>query len=318
MKFTYFNKDIRNIDDIQDEALRIYGKYDLEKSMLWMTEEFGEFFKAIRKKCSHEEIKGEMGDLLAWIFCMGNILEINLSDAVDNTFRKEIQRQLNTYSKLKYCEKLDNLKIIEDDSVSTIRIGLPKGNVIGKSFQLVRHLIGENVDSRKLSFYKDNINILLLKHRDIPKMVENGQLDIGISSYEWIVENDNKVKIISELDWCNTRIALIGNVQNKMEYDSSVNCITEFPNIANKYFAQNKMCVDVTYISGSCEACVPEIADYCIDCVETARTLKDNDLEIKDVILESKMMLIVNENFTDNNMLSYLMEKIERLEYEKM
>lgn len=76
------------------------------------------------------------------------------------------------------------------------------------------------------------------------------------------------------------------------------------------------MCVNVTYISGSSEACVPEIADYCVDCVETARTLKDNDLEIKDVILESKMMLFVNENFSDNKILSYLMEKIECLEYE--
>lgn len=113
MKFRYSNKDIDNIDKIQDIALNIYGRYDLEKSMLWMTEEFGEFFKAVRKKECEENIIEEMGDLLAWIFCMANILEIDVSDAVKSTFNKEIARQLNAYSRMKYCGKLEGLDVLE-------------------------------------------------------------------------------------------------------------------------------------------------------------------------------------------------------------
>lgn len=111
MEFKYNNKEISNIDVIQDEALRIYGRYDLEKSMLWMTEEFGEFFKAIRKNAPKNEITEEMGDLLAWILCMGNILDIKLSDAIESTFKKEINRQLKKYSKLKYCDELKSLQV---------------------------------------------------------------------------------------------------------------------------------------------------------------------------------------------------------------
>ena len=111
MKFDFNNNNIDNIDKIQEIALKIYGKYDLEKSMLWMTEEFGEFFKAIRKNESKENITEEMGDLLAWIFCMGNILDINLSNAIKSTFNKEITRQLNVYSKMKYCDELEGLDI---------------------------------------------------------------------------------------------------------------------------------------------------------------------------------------------------------------
>ncbi len=114
MEFIYNNSQIDEIDKIQHEALSIYGRYDLEKSMLWMTEEFGEFFKAIRKNCSKGDITEEMGDLLAWIFCMGNILGINLSDAIKSTFVKEINRQLNTYRKLKYCDELKSLTITKD------------------------------------------------------------------------------------------------------------------------------------------------------------------------------------------------------------
>jgi mazG nucleotide pyrophosphohydrolase domain len=91
-----------NADDIQEIALNIYGKYDLDKSLLWMTEEFGEVIKAIHKHDSKEHIVEEIGDLSAWILCLCNILDIKFSDSLKNTFSKEINRQKNTYGDLKY------------------------------------------------------------------------------------------------------------------------------------------------------------------------------------------------------------------------
>ena len=102
---------INCVDEIQRVALEIYGKYYLEKSMLWMTEEFGEFFKSIRKEEDQKDIAGEMGDLLAWIFCIGNILDIKVSDALKLTMEKEITRQLRTYNRLKYAK---NIKYVKD------------------------------------------------------------------------------------------------------------------------------------------------------------------------------------------------------------
>ncbi len=89
-------------DQIQAYALNIYGKYDLDKSMLWMTEEFGEVISAIRKNKSKDDICGEIGDLTAWILCLCNILEIDFSEAIASTFNKELKRQLNKYGKFKY------------------------------------------------------------------------------------------------------------------------------------------------------------------------------------------------------------------------
>lgn len=316
MEFTYNNDDIGGIDAIQDEALNIYGKYDLEKSMLWMTEEYGEFYKAIRKNCSKDEITGEMGDLLAWILCMGNILGIKLSDAINTTFKKEIGRQLRVYSKMKYCTSLDNLKVTDSEKSNEkiIRIGLPKGNVKAKSLKLVEKILGKEVSPKQLSFEKDNICIMLLKHRDIPKMIERGELEIGISSYEWVAENESKVNIVKELDWCDTRIALIGRDEEKIDSSNVVRCITEFPNIAKKYFHDKNISAEVSYISGSSEACVKNLYDCCVDCVETAQTLKENNLSIKDVILESKMMVVSSKDIDkDNAILQKLCQSIEIL-----
>lgn len=102
-------EEIKNItkecDEIQKKSLDIYGKYDIDKSIVWMTEEFGEVVAAIRKGKSKEETTGEFGDLLAWIFALANNLEIKISDAISGTFEKEINRQLKKYGKLKYKTK---------------------------------------------------------------------------------------------------------------------------------------------------------------------------------------------------------------------
>ena len=95
-------KIVRPCDDIQKMSLDIYGKYDIDKSIVWMTEEFGEVVSAIRKGKSKENQTEEFGDLLAWIFSLANNLDIKIADSIQNTFEKEINRQIKKYGKLKY------------------------------------------------------------------------------------------------------------------------------------------------------------------------------------------------------------------------
>lgn len=120
MKFEFETSFLDCVDEVQNVAMEIYGRYDLEKSMLWMTEEFGEFFKSIRKEESKERIMEEMGDLLAWILCMGNILDIRVADAIELTMKKEINRQLEVYHKLKYSSNLKYLDIAAEEKAPKI------------------------------------------------------------------------------------------------------------------------------------------------------------------------------------------------------
>ena len=93
------------IGEIQLGALKLYGKYDVDKSLIWMAEEFGEVVAAIHKGHSKECIKEELGDLLAWIFCLSNIFDIELVEAMQDTMEKEINRQLRKYGELKYSDE---------------------------------------------------------------------------------------------------------------------------------------------------------------------------------------------------------------------
>ena len=114
MKIRFDTGFVDCVDEIQRVALEIYGKYDLDKSLLWMTEEFGELFKSIRKSEGRQVVTGEMGDLLAWIFCMGNILDLKISDALKLTMKKEIKRQFDTYKKLKYASDLEYVTAVNE------------------------------------------------------------------------------------------------------------------------------------------------------------------------------------------------------------
>lgn len=71
-----------DLKDVQDLMLRLYGKRDkergLEATFIWLVEEIGELSEAIRKR-DVEGVKEEMADVLAWLFSLANVLEVDLA-----------------------------------------------------------------------------------------------------------------------------------------------------------------------------------------------------------------------------------------------
>ncbi len=184
-----------------------------------------------------------------------------------------------------------------------INIGLAKGVVKSKSLKLIEELVGEKTDKNKLSFCNEDFSTFLLKHRDIPQLIEKGIIDIGITSEEWIEENGSCVDIIEKLDWCDTRVSLISPVESSvLAGDHPIHCVTEFPKIAEKFFKTiNRSDVKIEFISGSSEALVPRLYDCCIDCVETGSTLKLHNLYEEYVIFKSKIVLVTNIKIKNKN-----------------
>jgi ATP phosphoribosyltransferase len=136
---------------------------------------------------------------------------------------------------------------------------------------------------------------MLLKHRDIPKLVDSGDLDFGITGSEWLAELNSAAHIIGELDWCDARISLIGvpgaSVKNIGQAPSV--CATEFPNITRRYLGEAGVPhVKVKAVSGSCEAFIPTVCGFGVDCVESGETLRANQLVEIEPILTSRVVLI--------------------------
>lgn len=90
------------IAQVQDVALKIYGRYDLKESLLWLSEEVGELISSVRKAKDVEHTKGELADVFAWVICLCNILGYDATDIIRHAFEKETGRQIRTYGQLKY------------------------------------------------------------------------------------------------------------------------------------------------------------------------------------------------------------------------
>jgi len=76
---------------------------------------------------------------------------------------------------------------------------------------------------------------------------------------------------------------------------STIRIATKYPRSAERFFHDRGMPVELIRLSGSIElAPLVGLSDHIVDLVETGNTLRDNGLEILDVIAESTARLIVN------------------------
>lgn len=182
-----------------------------------------------------------------------------------------------------------------------INVGLPKtrsSQSKSKSLLFLSHFLNKPINDDKL-FYTDgeNYNFYLVKYRDIPKLIEEGKLDIGITLSEWIEERESNVGIIGEIDWCSTRISLILKKGSSLSTLGKIFCVTEYYNIANKFFENKKIQnVRIDLLSGSIEGLIPNIYTCGVECVETGNTLKNHDLYEEEIIFESKSLIITRKN----------------------
>lgn len=174
-----------------------------------------------------------------------------------------------------------------------IKIAFAKGNIQKKACNILWKKWGVDFNKNKLSIEIEGNKYFFVKHRDIPKLLMDGVVDIGVTSFEWIKEKKVDVHILKTLDWCDTTICYIEPVSRTRK--DNVTCVTEFPNIASEYFKNNGMDVDIKLISGSSEAYVPWLYDSCVDCVETGLTLLENNLRVKDIIISSKIVVCVRK-----------------------
>jgi ATP phosphoribosyltransferase len=75
----------------------------------------------------------------------------------------------------------------------------------------------------------------------------------------------------------------------------TVRVATKYPNVTMEYFNARGIPVEIIYLSGSIElAPLLGLADRIVDLVESGRTLRENGLEIVEVIAESSARLMVN------------------------
>jgi len=207
-----------------------------------------------------------------------------------------------------------------------LSIALPKGSLEEQTLMLFAQAdISVKKGPRQYSPIIDDPRIdkiKILRPQEIPKYVEEGYFDLGISGKDCIVESGADVVEIADMPYAKTgtgkmRMVIAVSDNSSIEKPEDIlpgsRVTTEFPDITKKYFDKLGIPVKVYYSYGATEAKIPEIMDVVVDLTETGETLRRNQLKTIGIIMESTTRLIANKASFENKEKRKAMEEIKTL-----
>jgi ATP phosphoribosyltransferase len=202
-----------------------------------------------------------------------------------------------------------------------LRLGLPKGSLQEATFGMFKRAGYEfQVNSRSYAPTADDdeLDPMLLRPQEIPRYVEMGILDAGLTGKDWIVDNGSDVVEVAKLVYSKVtrkpvRVVLAatnGGPINSVKDLEGKRISTEYVRMTERWLKDNGVKADVEFSWGACEAKVPELADAIVVNVETGSSLVAHNLRIVETLLESQTMFIANKDSWADK---WKREKIENL-----
>src|SRR4051794_5502504 len=144
---------------------------------------------------------------------------------------------------------------------------------------------------------------MFLRPQEIPRYVEQGLFDVGITGRDWISETDSDVHSVCELEYSKAtsnpvRVILAvpkeHPAQSGKELPAGVRVSTEYPELTRRYFTDAGVDAVIVPSYGATEAKVPDIVDAIVDVTETGSSLRAHGLRILETLLTSRTELIAN------------------------
>jgi ATP phosphoribosyltransferase len=187
-----------------------------------------------------------------------------------------------------------------------LKLGLPKGSLQDATFKLFAQAgWSVRVDSRSYHPVIDDpeIEAILMRPQEIPRYLEDGVIDAGLTGWDWIKDNDVDVKEVCELTYSKaTRNAM--RIVLAVAADSEIQSVkdlegkrlaTEYVRLTNKWLDENGVTAHVEFSWGADEMKVPQLVDAIVVNTETGSSLKAHKLRIVgDPILTSTTRFVAN------------------------
>lgn len=191
-------------------------------------------------------------------------------------------------------------------NTSILKLGIPAGSLQEATARLFARA-GYQITFASRSYYPtiddSEIQCTLIRAQEMPRYVQDGSLDCGLTGYDWIMENDAQVKELAELifskvsrrpvRWVlavpeNSSIREVRDLQGKR-------IATEVVNLTRRWLAQHGVEAQVEFSWGATEVKPPRLADAIVEVTETGSSLRANNLRIVTDLLQSTTRFICNE-----------------------
>ncbi|MCR5113803.1 MAG: ATP phosphoribosyltransferase [Acholeplasmatales bacterium] len=182
-----------------------------------------------------------------------------------------------------------------------LTFALSKGRLANKILDMLRKMnlcdITIDDDDRRLVIEAGDYRFFLAKPSDVPTFVDLGVADLGVVGKDTILEENRDITQVLDLGFGKCRMCVCGKVEDGMSYKlkNNLRVATKYPHIAKAYFDSINQNTTIIKLNGSVElGPVVGMSDVIVDIVESGRTLKENGLEVKEVIHELSARLVAN------------------------
>jgi ATP phosphoribosyltransferase len=186
-----------------------------------------------------------------------------------------------------------------------LKLAIPRGALFEETLDALDGLevdTGElRSESRSLIFESDGLVVVTMRPSDVPTYVEAGAADLGITGKDVLLEQaDRAVYELLDLGFGACRMVLAarrgsGRLEESARRLGTVRIATKYPRITERYFEEKGRQAEIIEVKGSVElAPLVGLADGIVDLVATGRTLKENDLEVREEIATSTARLVAN------------------------
>ena len=186
-----------------------------------------------------------------------------------------------------------------------LTLAVPRGALFGETLDLLDAAGVDTApargDSRSLIFHTDEMTLVTMRPSDVPTYVEAGAADVGITGKDVLLEQaDRMVYELHDLGFGRCRMVLAGRKGDERMGESQrrlgmMRIATKYPRIATEYFERTGRQIELIEVKGSVElAPLIGLGDGIVDLVATGRTLEENDLEVREEILECTARFVAN------------------------
>jgi ATP phosphoribosyltransferase len=159
------------------------------------------------------------------------------------------------------------------------------------------------------------IVFIFVRADDIPVLVHNGVVDLGITGSDLVLERESEVEEVMKLGYgkCRLCVAVRDSFQGRDAASfQGKNIATSFPVMTGRYFSGQGVRVNAIEMKGSVEIMVNlGLADAIVDIVETGDSLRDNNLRVFSDIGSYETVLIANRSVAGDLRIQQIRRRIE-------
>jgi ATP phosphoribosyltransferase len=187
-----------------------------------------------------------------------------------------------------------------------LKLALPKGSLEEATYQLFKKA-GFHIVVGSRSYYPTvndpELEVVLYRPQEMPRYIEDGVVDCGLTGFDWVVENKAEVEEIAELKYSKATsrpVKWVLAVHNDSKFKSAKDLkgkkiATELVNVTKRYLEKKNVKAEVEFSWGATEVKPPKLADAIVEATETGSSLKANNLRIIDTVLVSTTRFIANK-----------------------